>query len=92
VSRLLPRSSRVLAKKDTPGPEARADDARRGRAGSALSDFVAGRRHSLTFLSVVHGSNDGQKGIGLIMLILIDVAPSHSPKARLVVTMIEVRS
>jgi phosphate/sulfate permease len=30
-----------------------------------------------TGVSVAHGSNDGQKGIGLIMLILIGVIPAH---------------
>ena len=30
-----------------------------------------------TGVSVAHGSNDGQKGIGLIMLILIGVLPAH---------------
>jgi phosphate/sulfate permease len=28
-------------------------------------------------LSLTHGSNDGQKGVGLIMLILISIAPLH---------------
>ena len=28
-------------------------------------------------VSFVHGSNDGQKGIGLIMLVLIGIVPSH---------------
>jgi len=28
-------------------------------------------------LSFVHGSNDGQKGIGMVMLVLICMAPSH---------------
>lgn len=28
-------------------------------------------------LSFVHGSNDGQKGIGMVMLVLICVAPAH---------------
>jgi PiT family inorganic phosphate transporter len=30
-----------------------------------------------TGVSVAHGSNDGQKGIGLIMLILIGILPAH---------------
>jgi phosphate/sulfate permease len=30
-----------------------------------------------TGVSVVHGSNDGQKGIGLVMLILIGILPAH---------------
>ncbi len=30
-----------------------------------------------TGVSLAHGSNDGQKGIGLIMLILIGVIPAH---------------
>jgi PiT family inorganic phosphate transporter len=30
-----------------------------------------------TGVSVAHGSNDGQKGIGLIMLILIGILPTH---------------
>ena len=28
-------------------------------------------------VSFVHGSNDGQKGIGLIMLVLIGIVPAH---------------
>lgn len=28
-------------------------------------------------VSFVHGSNDGQKGIGMIMLVLIGVVPGH---------------
>jgi phosphate/sulfate permease len=38
-----------------------------------------------TGVSLAHGSNDGQKGIGLIMLILIGVLPAHyalDPRAR----------
>src|SRR5208282_4940667 len=30
-----------------------------------------------TGVSFAHGSNDGQKGIGLIMLILIGLVPTH---------------
>ncbi|MBL7858152.1 MAG: inorganic phosphate transporter [Cyclobacteriaceae bacterium] len=30
-----------------------------------------------TFVSFFHGSNDGQKGIGLVMLILIGIVPAH---------------
>lgn len=32
---------------------------------------------SSTFVSFSHGSNDGQKGVGLIMIILISLAPVH---------------
>jgi phosphate/sulfate permease len=41
---------------------------------------------SSTGVSLAHGSNDGQKGVGLIMLILIAVMPAHfalSPEALL---------
>ncbi len=30
-----------------------------------------------TLISVFHGSNDGQKGVGLVMLILISIVPTH---------------
>lgn len=30
-----------------------------------------------TLISVFHGSNDGQKGVGLVMLILISIVPAH---------------
>jgi PiT family inorganic phosphate transporter len=30
-----------------------------------------------TLISLFHGSNDGQKGVGLVMLILISIVPSH---------------
>jgi inorganic phosphate transporter, PiT family len=30
-----------------------------------------------TLISTFHGSNDGQKGVGLVMLILISIVPSH---------------
>lgn len=32
---------------------------------------------SSTFVSFTHGSNDGQKGVGLIMIILISLVPVH---------------
>jgi PiT family inorganic phosphate transporter len=32
---------------------------------------------SSTFVSYTHGSNDGQKGVGLIMIILISLVPVH---------------
>ena len=38
----------------------------RGRAGATC-----------TGVSLAHGSNDGQKGIGLVMLILIGILPAH---------------
>lgn len=30
-----------------------------------------------TLISIFHGSNDGQKGVGLVMLILISIVPAH---------------
>jgi PiT family inorganic phosphate transporter len=32
---------------------------------------------SSTFVSFTHGSNDGQKGVGLVMIILISLVPMH---------------
>ena len=65
----------AAADHEVPDPQARALHApkrpRRRRCGSAaLLVFTC------TGVSFFHGSNDGQKGMGLIMLILIGVAPT----------------
>ena len=50
--------------------------AQRHRAGAAVLDSLAAGASLVPASAFAHGSNDGQKGMGLIMLILIGTVPT----------------